>query len=110
MGTCGQKTGLFDLADNELFVGDIVIASVIDENGISSNCGLSVVVSDQWESYSDGTFKEKLSEIEYFVMGIKTVDFMLKDSSRWCVKKMKDWEDCLDGEHWKDFGFNYKTL
>ena len=108
LGVCGEKTGLKDFTGKELFVGDIVISSVIDKMGICDNYGLSAVVSDRWTSYSDGTHKEKESEVEYFVMGIKSIDFMGKDSEEWIVKKLKDWSDCVNGEHWTDYGFSYR--
>jgi len=107
-GTCGDKTGLKDFSGKELFVGDIVMSSIIDKMGICDNHGLSAVVSDRWQSYSDGSNIEKENNIEYFVMGIKSIDFMVKDSEEWIVKKLKDWTDCIDGEHWKEYGFSYK--
>ena len=109
LGVCGEKTNLKDCDDKELFVGDIVISSTIDSYGICNNCGLSAVVSGRFTSFSDGTHKEKEGDTEHFVMGIKTIDFMEKDSKEWIVKKLKDWSDCVDGEHWKDYGFNYKN-
>lgn len=108
MGNCGEKTGLEDFTCKELFVGDIVMASTIDKMGICNNYGLSAVVSDRWTSYSDGSHKEKESNIEYFVMGIKSVNFMEKDSKKWIVKKLKDWSECINGEHWKENGFSYR--
>lgn len=107
IGNVGEPTPLKDFTRKDLFVGDIVITSLIDEFGICNNNGLSVVCSDRWISYNDGTHIQKNGEIEYFVMGIKNVDFMGVDSEKWIVKKVKSHEDVVIGEHWKDFGFNY---
>jgi hypothetical protein len=107
IGDVGEPTHLKDFTGKDLFVGDIVITSVIDKFGICDNTGLTVVCSDKWTSYHDGTHIEKDGEIEYFVMGIKNVDFMGADSEEWIVKKVKSFEDVIAGEHWKDFGFSY---
>jgi hypothetical protein len=107
MGDVGEPTPLKDFTDKDLFVGDIVIVSTIDSMGICENHGLSVVCSDKWTSYSDGTHVAKESNIEHFVMGIKNVDFMGKDSEKWIVERVKSFEDVIAGEHWKDYGFSY---
>jgi len=97
-----------DLSGKELFVGDIVMSSVINEDGICENHGLSAVVSDRWETWSGGIHKEKEGVVEHFVMGIKSIEFMGKDSKNWIVKKLKDWSECLEGEHWIEYGFSYR--
>lgn len=107
IGDVGEATLLKDFTDKDLFVGDIVIVSTIDSMGIYDNYGLSVVCSDKWTSYSDGTHVAKEGNIEYFVMGIKNVDFMGKDSERWIVKRVKSFKDVIAGEHWEDYGFSY---
>ncbi len=109
IGTVGQPTQLVERDGEPLFVGDIVITSTIDESGICDNTGLSVVCSDEWTSYSDGTHLVKHGDICHFVMGIKNVDFMGADSERWIVKKVKSFEDVVDGENWRDFKFSYKN-
>jgi hypothetical protein len=114
-GLCGDATPLVDVDGKPLFVGDIVIPSTIDEFGICYNTGLSVVVSDRYTSYSNGSHVEKEGEIEYFVMGIKSVNFMNKPAQdqyqkEWMVKKVKSYEDVVDGEHWKDYGFNFSEV
>jgi len=106
-GICGEVTPMTDSLKKKLHVGDIVMVSTIDENGICDNTGLTVVVSDRFESFSDGTHKEKSEGVQYFVMGIKDVDFIGKDSERWFVKKVKDVSDVVSGEHWEDYGFRY---
>jgi hypothetical protein len=105
-GDCGHPTNLIDCTGRNLFVGDIVISSSIDKFGICSNHGLSAVVSTKYTSYSDGTHT-KNDTVECFVMGIRNVDFMNKDSDSWIVTKLKDFSECIDGEKWKDYGFRY---
>lgn len=107
MGDVGEPTPLKDCMDKNLFVGDIVIVSIIDQFGINSNAGLSVVCSDKYISYIDGTHEIKTDEITYFIMGIKNVDFMNVNNKTWLVKRIKSFEDVIVGEHWKDYGFNY---
>jgi len=98
---CGIKTNMKDLRGKELFTGDIVLTFTKDY----SADGLTAVVSDQFTSYSDGTHVEHESHSP-FVMGIKCVNL---DEGEWMIMKVKDWSDCIDGEHWKDFGFKYKN-
>lgn len=103
-GCCGEVTPLKDHWDKLLYVGDIVV--IYKEN--SSPDGLTVVVSDRYTSFTDGThiIKPK-DEVTYFIMGIK--DCCLKpDLEGWIVLKVKDHSDVVNGEHWKDFGFNYR--
>lgn len=85
-----------------------MITSIIDEVGIRSNSGLSVVVSDMYESYADGTHSVVNQPGVCFVMGIRNIDFMGEDSENWMVKKVKSHKDVIDGEHWTAYGFNYK--
>lgn len=108
-GICGETTPLKDMTGKDLFVGDIVMVSVIDKMGICDNTGLTVVVSDRFTSYSNGTHVVKEGDICYFVMGIKTIDFMDKDSDKWIVKRVKSFKDVIGGEKWTDYGFNYQT-
>lgn len=113
-GDLGESTPLIDIEGKKLYVGDIVITSTIDEQGICQNHGLTVVVSDKYTSYNTGggnvRHEVKEGKPEYFVMGIKNVDFMGKDSDRWIVKRVKSHEDVICGENWKDYGFNYSNL
>jgi len=104
LGKIGEPTALKDFTGKDLFVGDIVITSVIDEWGICTNNGLTVVVSDE---YNNKLVSEDNWGNGHFVMGIKTVDFMGKDSEKWIVTKVKSFEDVIAGEKWKDYGFNY---
>lgn len=117
-GICGTPTGFKDVYGTELFVGDIVVVFTTDESGYCSyGDGLTVVVDGRYTTYADGSIKED-SEPDFFVMGIKTAwpkedegDPEEKEwrENRWNVRRVKKWEDVIDGEHWADFGFNYKN-
>ncbi len=109
VGDIGEPTPLVDNAGNELFVGDIVMTSTINEFGICSNNGLTVVCSDKWTSYANGSHVAKNEEIKHFVMGIKNVDFMGADSYHWIVKRVKSCFDVVPGENWPGFGFRYSV-
>jgi hypothetical protein len=89
-----------DIRGKELFTGDIVL-TFTESYSVDY---LTAVVSDQFASYSDGTHIEHKSHSP-FVMGIKNVNL---DEGEWMILKVKDWSDCIDGEHWKEYGFNYK--
>ena len=109
LGDVGEQTPLIDSAGNELFVGDIVITSIINEFGICSNNGLTVVCSDKWTSYTDGSHVAKNEDVKYFVMGIRNVNFMGADSDNWIVNRVKSFSDVIPGEHWPEFGFSYSV-
>ena len=99
-GECGIETTLIDCCEEELAVGDIVSTATKDKFGIMSFYGLSVVVDDRPDLYG-ATMKNNP-----FIMGLAEVD--VNNDEGWNIKKVKSWEDVVDGEHWKDFGFNYK--
>lgn len=110
---CGLKTSLISMSGKKLKTGDVVVSYVADNNNILSCLGgLSVVVCDQWQSYSDGTHKiiskyNKSKDIpDAFIMGIKKV----KLGKDWHAECVKACEDVIVGEHWKDFGFSYNNI
>lgn len=104
LGQVGEPTSLKDFTGEDLFVGDIVITSCVDDFGICSNNGLTVVVSDE---YNNKLIAEEHWGNSHFVMGIKSVDFMGKDAEKWIVKRVKSFKDVVVGEHWRDYGFSY---
>lgn len=108
MGTIGQKTDMVDGFNKPLYVGDIVI-SVHTDYGYKNPQSLTVIVSDEWTSYSDGTHESKKRNVSYFAMGIKDSDIISYDSEEdgWTLVKVKSYKDVVSGEKWKDFEFNF---
>ncbi|TPG50156.1 hypothetical protein EAH75_01270 [Rhodanobacter glycinis] len=111
-GVCGIATGFHDMHGKPLRTGDIVITYAVREGdeGAASYLpdGLTAVVSDEWTSYSDGSFVRKEDAPVYFVMGIRSVP--LDDPDTWRVSRVKGYEDVIDGEHWSAYGFNYGPI
>ncbi len=107
---CGLETSLKSIKNETLRTGDIVVSYSCDKNGFFNYMGgLTVVVCNQWQSYSDGThklIKEYQNNIanDAFIMGIKDV----KLGEEWQVELVKRFEDIIDGEKWENFGFNFK--
>ena len=95
-GECGIPAGFKDAYGQDLFVGDIVISH--NERGTVT--GLSVIVDDRPDLLGH---EEKEQP---FVMGLRNADF---EPGGWVLKKIKHWAECIHGEHWKDYGFNYRT-
>lgn len=101
----GIPTGHVDIHGKELFTGDILLTFTDDYT--PSN--LTVMVSDQYESYSDGTHKET-GNTDPYPMGIKRIWIdPEEDRSKWTVLKVKHWGDVVEGEHWSAYGFNYSS-
>ena len=101
----GIETGKKDIGDNKLFTGDIVVVFKEDESGINyPPSGLTVIVNDDWKSFTDGTHERIATNSTPFAMGIKDVGL---EDDYWSVMKVKDHSDVVEGEHWKDYGFNY---
>lgn len=109
-GDCGEKTPLKDSMGKPLFVGDIVILSSIkDNNEITLTNYLTAIVSDKYTSYSNGEHKTKEDDVEYYVMGIRDVGYVDNDNKDWRVDKLKSYDEIVEGEHWKSYGFNYSN-
>jgi len=110
----GLPTGLKDDAGNRLRTGDIVMSYTVDSFGVANFDGLTVVIADQWQTYSDGSHVLQEDKATPFVMGIKNVDLELETGVYpdhvWRVRRLKAYEDVVDGEHWKDFGFSFKSI
>jgi len=110
----GIKTTLKDDCDNILRTGDIVMSySVTEDFGAVSFDGLTVVVADHFENIVGREPIEKADKGEPFIMGIKSskIDKKIEKypNEVWRVKRLKKYEDVIDGEHWTAFGFNYKS-
>jgi hypothetical protein len=82
---CGIPTGKVDQTGKSLFTGDIAISFAKDEGGFCGLGSLTVVVLDQYQTYTDG------------------------DSDEWGILKVKSYKDVIEHESWKEYGFNYKT-
>ena len=106
----GVPVGAKDFNDRDLHTGDIVI--IYQESYIGTEFeswiqhGMTAVVSDQYKSFSDGSIKEKQGKPVPYVMGIYGCGF---DDSEWQIHIIKKYTDVIDGEHWKEFEFNYKA-
>lgn len=98
-------------ADIELHTGDIVLLWSADYEGTDYETqtfhGMTVIVSDQYTCYSDCEVVENIDAVQPFVMGIKDVDL---SNDSWRVELVKKYTDVVDGEHWRDYGFNYRDV
>ncbi len=102
---CGIDTKETDSFENELKTGDIVIIWHEDDGMIDmSPDHLTVIVCSQYQSYSDGTIK-LLKYSDFWCMGIKNIG--LSRDNNWKIRKVKNYKDAIDGEHWQEFKFRY---
>ena len=101
-GKCGLKSNIIDDNGNELRVGDIVALATKDHNGINCFHGISVVVDDRPGLVG----REKKGDP--FVMGLFSIDF--NSDTTWLIQRVKKYEDVVIGEHWTNYGFNYKEV
>ena len=98
-GEVGIATGAEDAFGKPLATGDIVLLGHrqyvgTDAETLTYDNVLSVVVTAQ----EDG---------KPFVMGIKDCGFT---SPEWQVLLVKKFSDVVVGEHWTDWGFNYRSV
>ena len=100
-GTCGTPTKLIDNAGERLRVGDIVMVSSQESELAPWHHGLSVVVENRPQLTGNAPAPDA------YVMGIVSVD--VNNDEHWIVTRVKRWEDVIDGEHWKSYGFNYRN-
>lgn len=113
-GICGEAVGFCDMAGEPLHVGDIVQTFVVKERK-GDGCEwldmmgdkLTVVVSDEWSTYSDGRHLRNKDGRGYFVMGIASVP--MDDPGHWRVRLVKSHRDVIEGERWPAYGFNYRA-
>lgn len=97
-----------DMDGIDIHTGDIVQIWHVDYIGteyetVNPDKGLTVVVSDQYQSYSDGSVIANANP-EPFVMGIKGCGF---NHAEWQVSIVKKWNHVIEGENWPAFGFSY---
>lgn len=99
-----------DCVGRGLFTGDIVLVYHGDYIGTDDeqwnpSGGLTVIVGNQYQSFVGGSVKYLTDDFESYVMGISNCGF---DHPEWQIRKVKSFEDVVEGEHWKEFGFSYQ--
>ena len=114
----GIGTPFRDMVGEKLHTGDIVAMFTEDEHGMCSPPrNLSAIVMDKYTTYSDGKIELKSDISEPFVMGIKNCKaeqldgetvFRQDENSVWRVMRLKSYRDVIPGEHWTEWGFNYR--
>lgn len=110
----GIQTPYRDDKGRRLFTGDIVLVFT-DDYGPEN---LTVMVRNDFTSYQGGRHEQNEDVGNPFAMGIADCKPVNKDSETifvsddtiWHVRKLKDHKDVVDGEHWRDFGFNYRSV
>lgn len=108
----GFPSGIKDFrTGDELYTGDIVLLYSVDYPNTDIehwNChGMTIIVADQYTSYTTGVITPNQTPFKPFCMGVKCVDF---PSKQWKVQLIKSFKDVVDGEHFPSYGFSYKTL
>lgn len=109
MGDVGQPTGKTDMNGEELFVGDVVQlwhGNYIGEEFAEwlPSDGLTAIVSNKYQPYSDGTHKVINDNPKPFTMGISSIGVKGDD---WDVKLVKSHKEIVSGERIKSFGFRW---
>lgn len=94
----------------EIHTGDIVIiwrGSYIgtDFEEWVPSAGLTVVVSENYQSYNGGVEIEAIGPGTPYPMGIKSCGF---NHPEWRVQVVKKYSDVVPGERWPNFGFSYQ--
>jgi hypothetical protein len=114
-GTCcmcdvGIPTGEEDMHGCELFSGDVVqlwhgnyMGTDIEEWMPSS--GLTTILGNQYQTYTDGTIELINSKPSLYTMGISGVGVQ---GGEWKVSLVKSHKDIIPGERFASFGINYR--
>lgn len=106
----GIDSGQEDMHGDRLFSGDIVQlwhGNYVDtdmEEWLPSS-GLTAIVGNQYQSYSDGSVDLIDESPDLFTMGIANCGIQNKD---WKVSLVKSHKDVIEGERFPSYGFNYK--
>lgn len=104
MGNCGTPTKYKDFNGFAIDVGDIL--TVWNEEMPVDH--LTAMVDSSYTTYTNGEIVLNVEETNpLFVMGIKSCCEDGEFLDRWNCLIVKKWNDIVDGEHWKDFGFRY---
>jgi hypothetical protein len=107
-GRCGRETNLKDRNGKPLFIGDIVALFYRGNLRLERFEGLTVVVDDEYTSYSDGTTVVTNQNPQAFIMGIASCNIM-SENCEWSVERVKSYKRVVDMENWLNYGFNYKS-
>ena len=104
----GIPVPMLDFHGLDLHTGDIVQVWHGSYVGTDLECwmptdGLTAVICDQYQSYTDGTIELK-GDMNPYVMGIKDCGF---DHPEWQVRIVKKWNSVVEGENWPAYGFRY---
>ena len=121
IGICGETTTLTDYKNEALHIGDIVVIKFYDKDFGSHSDYISVVCNNDFINYSGEVNKyRKDIPTEAFVMGIADASITKEGlayeneegelESGWLIEKLKGYEDCINGEHWKGYGIKYKDI
>lgn len=109
----GISTGELDWNGNELYTGDIVqiwhgdYLDTDQEQWLPEN-GLTVIVANQYTTtiINHQVVHKLIDENPIpYTMGIKNIGVQGDD---WRVLRVKSHKDVVNGEHWPEFGFNFK--
>jgi hypothetical protein len=104
----GIETAILDNNNEKLYTGDIVLIYTEDKDGLVNILPdhLTAIVAD---NYKNVMLREPefIGRNKSFVMGLKNAKI---SKGNWQVIKVKSYRDVIDGEHWKSFGFSYKSF
>lgn len=114
IGRCGVAAGE-DTFGRELFVGDIVqIWHIEDNNADWSSVSMTVIAEcDSMTNLGVKPFAFGIANVTPLAAWDIDCDHELFDGDEdaslngWVVSKVKDHSECVAGERWKSFGFNY---
>lgn len=108
----GIATNEIDMHGNQLHTGDIVqlwhghfIGTDLEEWHPST--GLTVIVADQYKTYTDGAIEPLPLPIKPFTMGIKDCGVQ---NHEWKVTLVKSHSMLVNGEKLIDFGFSFRCV
>lgn len=93
----------------EIHTGDIVIIwhgtyiGTDIEEWLPSD-GLTAIVADQYQSYSNGDITVQKASPEPYPMGIKDCGF---SDPEWRIQVVKKFSDVIEGERWPAYGFHF---
>tara|TARA_Y100001951_G_scaffold105377_1_gene122759 strand:+ start:11611 stop:11943 length:333 start_codon:yes stop_codon:yes gene_type:complete len=106
----GLATGETDMHGHELFSGDIVqlwhgnwIGEEFEEWLPSS--GLTAILGNQYQSYSNGITELLTDKPELFTMGIAGIGVQ---GGEWKVSLVKSHSEIIAGERFAAYGINYR--